>query len=274
LLEHYEECHLGRWKLTSAYLISIISMFCMANACPLPVEASNLFTDAVKAYSEKNYSYSLSKLVDYLRSHPSDPDANYYLALTYSALNRDVEAKRQYAYVVRTVSGTQAANYSLQALIAFQETKDKSGAQASAAGNIALQEPVSERIPVHLGSENELVIDGSINGKPKKISFDPTVETSFVKRDAWKNMGFPVPTEAPTLRTSDRLREPDSWSRTVEIQLGSYKRTIQVRIIRHGLFDVFVGKNFFTDLEYDLSGQPYYIQISSKTPQNPVGPRP
>lgn len=102
MLEHYEECHLGRWKLTSAYLISIISMFCMANACPLPVEASNLFTDAVKAYSEKNYSYSLSKLVDYLRSHPSDPDANYYLALTYSALNRDVEAKRQYAYVVRT----------------------------------------------------------------------------------------------------------------------------------------------------------------------------
>lgn len=249
-------------RLLRAAIIFTLTIFSPA------ARAENNFTQGVEAYGAKNYSLALTKLADYLRKHPQDGDAHYYLALTYNALQRPAEAKREFEYILKAFPATMAARYSIQALSAKSApaAPASAGSQTVAAASLKSNyvEPDEDRIPLRRSTGGHLMVRASVNNKPLEFAFDTGASTTCITVDAWKRLGNPAPKEAPTGQSSGVGGTVGTWSREAEIQLGKFKRTLPITILPAMPFDGLLGQTFFQDLQYNLSGNADYIHIFAR----------
>lgn len=243
------------------------TVFTMTISCPA-AWAENNFTEGVEAYGAKNYNLALTKLANYLRKYPQDGDAHYYLALTYNALQRPAEAKREFQYILKAFPATLAATYSIKALSAKTATAATTAATertvAATAQTSNYVEPDEDRIPLRRSNAGHLMVRASVNGKPMEFAFDTGASTTCITVDAWKRLGNPAPKEPPTGQSSGVGGTVDTWSREAEIQLGKFKRTLPVTILPGMPFDGLLGQTFFQDLQYNLSGNADYIHIFAR----------
>lgn len=242
-----------------------LSLLCLGQCSP--AWAANAFAEGVQAYGQRNYNLALIKLSDYLRKSPGHADANYYLAATYAALNRQPEAKRQYAYVLKAFPGTKAAKYSLQAMARMNDNKYMTTVvqQVATEAKAKAANVQEERIPLRRSTGGHLMVRVRVNGKPCEFAFDTGASGTCITQEAWQRLGYELPKEAPTGKASGVGGDVGTWCREAEIEMGRIKRKLPLIIVPNMPFDGVVGQTFFQDMQYNLSGSSDYIHIFSGT---------
>lgn len=249
-----------------------LSLFAMSSALPpqcllAPAWAGSPFAEGVQAYNQRNYILAMEKLAQFLRKSPGSADGNYYLAATYAALGRQPQAKQQYEYTLKAFPGTRAAKYSLQALAHINDNKYLTTTQAPA--NIAADtkakaaSPQEDRIPLRRGPGGHLLVRVRINGHPLEFAFDTGAGSCAITQEAWKRLGYDLPTGAGPGKSKGVGGEVSTWSHDADIEMGRFKRHLPLTIVPSMPFDGLVGQTFFQDLQYDLSGDQDYIHIYS-----------
>jgi predicted aspartyl protease len=233
--------------------------------------AANPFTEGVEAYGAQNYNLALTKLAAHLRKNPSDADAHYYLAATYTAMKRTAEAKRQYEYIISAFPNSQAAKYSAQALASASASAAQGNSSGSAGTSATPAKPVAQfkdpdedRVPLRRSTGGHLMVQVKVNGKNAEFAFDTGASQTCITTEAWQRLGNPAPTEPPTGFTSGVGGRVGTWTREAEIQLGGFNRTLPLTILTSMPFDGLIGQTFFQELQYNLSGTADYIHIFSK----------
>jgi len=201
------------------------------------------------------------QLATYLKTNPGDADANYYLASTYHHLGRTAEARRQYDYIRKAFPGSSAATYASQGIVSLNTVLAKT-AQSDAAK--AYQDPDEDRVALRRGNSGHLLVNCKINGKNVELAFDTGAEKTCLTLDAWKRLGYAAPTEKAVEYASGIGGDSPMWSREAQVEVGKFKRTLDLKLLKEMPFDGLIGQNFFQDLQYNMSGNADYIHILPK----------
>lgn len=272
-------------KLLIAFLLAYMPGVFLSSA-----QAGEEFKQGVKLINERRFAEATKVLKKAVLAEPNNPNALYYLALSWHYQGKTSDALVNYQAILRKFPGTDAGNRAYQAISAMNRPTGTTDAQwypkaatSSSQGAIGTYSSGSSNASVRsYGSSSNLPeqstiffekgdaglkVDCFINNRPIKMVFDTGATGIVVGKNQLEEMGIRPPEGAASGQSggSSNTTLQSFWMMNADVKVGTIVRqNFPIKVLSYNSAPPLLGQSFIQDFEYSIDRNGGVIRLKRK----------
>ncbi len=234
-------------------------------------QSAEIFQRGVAEYRLKHYDHAVKFLDAACADGEATAEAFYYAALAHEQLCEYTPALRYYQSVIAQYPNSEAAALARTALNR-PEFKDVFDPFSLKSRDSKWDSLPRETYIKFEDLNNELMVDGSINGRPVKMIFDTGAAVCCCSLQSLKQLGIDPPAGKPDAFAAGigSKRAIPGWRMQLDVTVGRIeRRRFPVFVSAFELPYPLLGQNFFCDFQYTIDRNARAISFK-RTERNSV----
>ncbi len=278
---------------TSAFTRALAIVTSMLILFPASSEADQYFDYGVAMLKKKDFASAIKYFNQRLGIAPKDSMALYYKAVAYHYSHDIKTAGTLYQEIVSRFPGTEAANLAQKHLIKLDDVKQVKTPDTVRPDTLTFKRehkfsrddldndddeinhqpkpdviPDATKVYFTRSGHDDIIVNGSINGRPIEMKFDTGAAGVFLGRNQLTQLGLRVPEKARSTISGGIGGLVAAHVMYLEIKLGGIKKRVRCTVAEEWDHYPLLGQPFFEDLEYEFDNKGSCIYFRKPVERN------